>query len=142
MMSFLEFLYESKVHDMGDGFTVHHHDLGDGHATMVMFQHNKKTGGAAMDYTVHTPEKPEGTTEHGHIPAHKRTRAIMSVKRSINSHLKQNPDTPHIDMHDPPQAKEVSHNRNQILLGKKLSSVSPLGNGIRIHLKGTGESNG
>jgi len=133
MMSFLEFLHEVKVHDMGSGFSVHHHDLGDGHAAMVMFQRNKKTGGASVDYTVHTPEKPEGTVEPGHIPAHKSTRAIMSVRRSIKNHLSSHPKTSHLDMHGASDDQKVAYHR----IGKKMGEVSPVGKGgIRIHLKG------
>jgi len=129
MLTFGQFILEMNVTDMGNGFSVHHHDLGDGHAAMVMFQRSNK--GVAVDYTIHSPEHPSGTVAYGSIPHEKRTKAIMSVRRSIRNHLASNPTT-HIDMHGTTNDQQDHYNR----IGSKMGRVEKIGSrgGIRIHL--------
>ena len=130
MKSFFNFILEMNITDLGDGFTVHHHDLGDGHSAMVMFQ---KTGNnVTVDYTIHTPEKPEGTTEIGHLPPSKSVSTIMKVRKSIKQHLEQNPETEHITMHGTTDRQRESYTT----IGKRLGTIKPVGpHGIQVKIK-------
>lgn len=130
MKSFSNFILEMKITDVGDGFTVHHHDLGDGHSAMVMFQKNKNND-VTVDYTIHTPEKPEGTTEIGHLPPSKSVSTIMKVRKSILQHLRENPKTKTVTMYGTTNRQREAYTN----IGKRLGKIRRVGpNGIRVKL--------
>jgi len=129
MLRFIDFIAEMNVHDLGDGFSVHNHDLGDGHHLMVTFDRDKNNG-VATHFSIHTPDKPEGTTDVGSLPKHKSVPAIMKVRRSIQNHLNSHDETNHIDMYGTTDRQREAYRK----IGNKMGSVKPIGNGIRVHL--------
>jgi hypothetical protein len=131
MIKFSDFILEMNVHDLGDGFTVHNHDLGDGHHLMVTFNRSNDNG-VETHFMVHTPEKPEGTTEVGHLPRKKATSTIMKVRQSIRNHLGKH-ETHYIDMYGTTPRQREAYKT----IGRRMGELSKLGNkgGIRVHLQ-------